>query len=94
MNGLHRGEIDHQSPLDCRTTGHIVPAPPHGDFKAAPACERQCINDVGGAGAAGDQRRALVDEAIMNAPCIIIAGCGRMQQLAGEAFGKLNNVLC
>jgi hypothetical protein len=42
------------------------------------------IDDIGRAGAAGDQGRPFVHQAVVDFPCILVAGIGRLEHLTAE----------
>jgi hypothetical protein len=53
-----------------------------GDLEAFVVGELDCGHDVGGVQAAGDGRRALVDEAVVDSPNLVVAGIVRSDDLA------------
>ena len=92
INAFHGRQIDHQAVVNRRSSCNIVSTTSHSDFKAELSAETQCIDDIGNPVAAGNQRRPPVDEAVMDAPDIIIARRGWLKQLAGIVFGKVADV--
>jgi hypothetical protein len=93
MDALHGRQIDQQAVVDRRSSCNIVSTTPDSDLKAELSAESHCIDDIGSPVAAGNQRRPPVDEAIMDAPGIIIARRGWLKQLAGKALGKLIDIV-
>ena len=47
------------------------------------------IGDVGEAAATRDQRRPLVDQAVMDPPRLLVARIARLEDLPGESLGQL-----
>jgi hypothetical protein len=63
-------------------------APAHGYSEPLVARQLHRINDIGHTAAARDERRPLVDEAVMNLPRDFVSGIGRTEELAGERSAK------
>ena len=91
VNALHRHQVDHQPTIDGGASRHVVAAAAHRHLQAQPACELDGIGHVGGAVAAGDQRGALVDQAVVDPSRVLIAAVRWLQQLPGEGGGGLGD---
>ena len=89
MNSLHWRQVEHHAAIDRSSARNVVTAATNRDFEAELAGEIDGIHDVGDAAAAGDQRRALVDEAVMHLPCNLVPGICRLQELPAERDFKL-----
>ena len=59
---------------------HVVAAAADGDFELQVARQLDGVDDVGHAAAARDQRRPLVDQAVMDFPGLVVAGVGRLEE--------------
>ena len=84
VNPPHRRQVDHQPVVDRRSSGNIVTSAPHRDFEAELIREPNRIDDIGRAAATCDQCRALVDQAVMDPPRLVIGRIGGLQQLPQE----------
>ena len=60
-----------------------------GELQVLAAGELHRGDDVRDAGSADDQRRPLVDHAVPDRPRLVVAGVGRGDELAPDAFAKL-----
>jgi hypothetical protein len=88
MDSLHRCEVDHQSVVDGCASGHIMTPAANRDLETELTPELDGVDNVGHAAAAGNQRRTLVHEAIMDPSRLIVAGIAGLQQLPRERVGK------
>ena len=86
VDSLHRRQIDHQAVVDRGAAGDVVAAAADGDLEAERARELHGIGDVGRPVAAGDQRRPLVDEPVVHAAGVVIAGIVGLEELTAEAL--------
>ena len=84
VDPFHLGEVDHQAAVRNRSTGHVVAPAPHGDLEACLTGKRDRVDDVGRAAAAGDERRPLVDQAVMNPSRVLVAVVSGLEQRPGE----------
>nr|WP_254453717.1 hypothetical protein [Siccirubricoccus sp. G192] len=84
MDALHQGQVEHQAALGRRAPRDIVAAAADGDLQPLVARQLHRIDDVGQAAAAGDECRALVDEAVMHLPGVLVARIARPQDLSHE----------
>jgi hypothetical protein len=58
-----------------------VTAAADGDFELLFARQFYRIDNIGDTAAASDQRRPLVDQAVVDLPRVVVAGIGRLQEL-------------
>ena len=79
----HAGEIDHHSAIAARVTGDRVAAAPHRDQQLVLAREVHGIHDIGGAGAADEQRRPPRMHRVEDR-LIRVAGVGRGQHVSPD----------
>jgi hypothetical protein len=93
MDALHRRQVDHQPALGRRAPGHVVAAAADGGFEPVVARQLHGIDDVGHAAAARDQRRALVDEAVVHPAGVLVAGIGRPEELSREDLRQVRGGL-
>ena len=84
MNALHRRQVDHDAPVDRRASRDVVAAAPHRNLQAELSRQRDGVGDVGGAAAASDQGRTLVDEAVVHTAHAVVVDVGRLKQLTTE----------
>jgi hypothetical protein len=84
----HWRQVDHHAAVDRRQPGHIVTAAADGDFELLLAGETDRIDDVGDAAAAGDQRRPLVDQAVVHLPRVLITGIARPKKSPVEGLAE------
>ena len=82
MDALHRGEIDHHPAVDGAVPGDVVTAAADGDLEIQRPRQLDGVRDVGGAMASRDQRRPLVDQAVVDASGLVVAH----RRLAAETF--------
>ena len=61
-------------------------AAPHRDVQVVLARQRESGHDVGGAGAARDERRPPVDGGVEDAPGVVVAGVAVAEQFAAKGF--------
>ena len=94
VDAFHRREVDHQTIVDGRASRDIVAPTADGDLEAEIAAELDGIDDIGHAAAAGDQRRALVHQAVMDPSRIVIARIAGLQQLPRECAGEFLRGIC
>ena len=88
VNALHERQVDHQAAVDRRAPRDVVTASPDGDFELSIARHLHGIGDVGQTAAAGDERRPLVDETVMDLPGFVITCVARAKELSGERAGE------
>ena len=67
-HALHQGEVDHQPVVAHRQAGKAVAAASDRHGEPDPASEADGVDDVGHAGAAGDERRVPVDRTVPHPP--------------------------
>ena len=68
--------------------GAVVPTAAHGEGEAVCAREGDGGDDVGHVDAAGDQRRAPVDHAVIDAAALLIGGVAGLNHLAAQASAQ------
>jgi hypothetical protein len=88
VNAFHQRQIDHQPIVYGRASGDVVTAAAHGDFEPARASEAHRICNVRHSQAPGDQRRPLIDKAVVNFSHIVIRRGTGLDKLAEECLGK------
>jgi hypothetical protein len=84
VDALHRRQVDHQSFVGDGLSGDVVAASAYGDLQSLLAAEVDRVDHVCGAKAAGDQGGSLVDEAVVDAPRLVVVGGAGTEDLAGE----------
>ena len=84
MDAAHRREIDHQAAVGRREPRDVVAAAAHRDLDAGVAAEVDGVANVGGVRATRDEPGALVDQAVVDAPGVVVAGCVGSEELAAE----------
>jgi hypothetical protein len=84
MDALHQREVDEKATVDGGPPRDVVTAPAHRDVERERPCKRQGIDDVGDAGAASDDRRIFVDQAVVHATAFVVAGVFALEELSGE----------
>jgi hypothetical protein len=89
MDALHERQVDHDAAVRHRPPRDVMPAAPDGDLQVAVAGQRDGIDDVGGATAAGDNCRPPVDQPVVDPPSLIVPGVARCEHLPREAGGEL-----
>ena len=89
VNSLHRGEVDHYPAINSGAASHVVASSANGDLEAKLLRNFDSIYYVRYATASYDEGRALIDEAIVHLPRILISRIGGCQQLSQEGLGKL-----
>ena len=88
VNALHERQVDHQAVVDRGATRDVVAASPDGDLELLIARQLHGISDVGQTAAAGDERRPLVDESVMDLPGFVITCLAREEEWSGERAGE------
>jgi hypothetical protein len=83
------GEIYQYPIVDHAASGDAVPAAADGQRQAILAREVYGVDHVGRAGRAHDNRRPLIDHAVVDLASFVIAGVLRAYQLAPEAHREL-----
>jgi hypothetical protein len=69
-NALHAREVDHQTAVGDRFPGDAMTTTAHGDQKVVFAAEANAYGDVGGTGAARDNRRTAGYPCVMNSAAV------------------------
>ena len=64
--------------------GDVVAAAAHRDLELQRPRQLDGVGDIRRAVAARDQRRPLVDESVVDAPRVVVAGIGRLKELTGK----------
>ena len=77
-------EIDHQTAIGGGSPGDAMTSAAHGDLEAGGATEIDGGNHIGGSSGSGDERRVLVDHAVVEPPCLVVAGVARSKEIAAE----------
>ena len=70
----HLGQVDHQAVVDRAVAGGVVASSPHRDLQVVLPAEGQRGGDVIGVDAAGDHRRAAVDQQVEAEPGPLVLG--------------------
>jgi hypothetical protein len=83
-----RREVDHQAPVGDGAAGDVVAAAADGDLEAGLAGEAHRGRHVGGAAAAGDDRRLAIDETVLHAARGVVAVVHGRQNDASERRGE------
>ncbi len=91
VDAFHRRQIDHHAAIDGRPSGHVVTAAADGDFEIERTRQLDRVSDVGRTEASRDERRTLVDQAVVHAAGFVVSRVGRLQQLSGECRGEFGN---
>jgi len=98
MDALHRGKVDHHAAIDRCAPRHIVTAAANGGLETEPLRNADSVGDVGHAATPGDQRRTLVDQAIVNPSGFFIGRVAWPEQLSrkcrAELSGSIHDVQC
>ena len=92
-DGAHRRQVDHDSVVAHRCSGHVVTTPSNGDLEVAVAGEADCRGDVGSATAAGDQSWSSVYGAVPQGACAVVVMVLRGDHGAPEA-GNVDRGWC
>jgi hypothetical protein len=92
MDAFHGRQIDHQAAVDRRPSGDIVPAAANCDLQIQRSRQLHRVGDIRRSGASRNEGRVLVDEAIVNAPRLVISRVGWFQQPAAERSGELSGI--
>jgi hypothetical protein len=90
MNTRHRRKIDHHAAVGRRTSRHIVTTPADGDLELLIARQSYRIDYVAYATAPRDERRALIDQPIVDPSCMFIVGISYLEQLSTEVRGEID----
>jgi hypothetical protein len=80
MDPFHGGQINDEAAIDRRAARDIMAPAAHGDFERQPPRESDSVHDIGYSPALRDQRRPLVDEAVMDAPGLVIRDVSRPEK--------------
>ena len=80
----HPRQVDHDTALGDSLAGDVVPAPSNRDLQTLGSGETHRVGDIGGVDASGDERRPLVDEAIVDGPRLAVTAIIRPDDLTGE----------
>jgi hypothetical protein len=72
----HRRQVDHQPVLDRGSACDVVTAASNGDFQIKLTRQVYDIGNVGHTPTTSNQRRPLVNQAVMNLSCLIVALVG------------------
>ena len=89
VDSLHRREVDHQPAVDGGMTSDVVPAATDRDLEIERPGNLHGIADVSNTTAACNQRGALVDEPVVNAPRVLVIRVCRLEQPAGKPGSQL-----
>ena len=81
---LHLGQVDHHGVVRDREPADVVTAAPDGDLVPATAGEAHRRGDVGCGPAAHDQRRAAIDQPVVDSPGVVVALIAGLQQPPAE----------
>jgi hypothetical protein len=82
-------EVDHQAAVGDRLAGDVLAAATDRDLESRVPAEVDRVDDVGGVVTSRDHRGMLVDQAVVDAPGLVVAGLARREDLAGERLPKL-----
>jgi hypothetical protein len=83
--------VDHHAAVDRGQARHVVAGAPDRDPELHRVGQVHGVYDVGETAAARDERRSLVDEAVVFEPRPIVRGIGGFQQLVPEGLGQLDD---
>ena len=72
-DALHPRRVDHQTSVANRLASDAVTAAPDRDEQVVLACKLHRRDNIGGAGATGDQRRPMVDHGVKDLARIVVA---------------------
>ena len=73
-DALHARQVEHQAAVTDGLAGDVMPTAPYRDEQVVLACELHRGDDIGRAGAAGDQRRPVVDQRVPDGAGLVVAG--------------------
>ena len=90
-DALHAREVDHQAVVAGAEAGAVVAAAAHGEGQAVLAGEVDGADHIGHIDAAGNQRRALVDHAVVDLARLLVVGVARLDQLAAHTCAEILN---
>jgi hypothetical protein len=88
----HEGQVDHEAPVDRGPACGIVPPAAHGNLETERAPEMNGVCNIGHAAALRDERRPLVNEAVVKPPGIVVRRIAGSEDAAGEAGGQVGDV--
>src|SRR5213076_611430 len=77
-------EVDHQTALGDGETGDVVSAALDRELEPVLTREVDGLDDVLGGARTDDRGRALVDQTVVDAPRLVVAGVAGLQNLRGE----------
>lgn len=92
-NALHGCDIDHQATVDGRSPGNVMAATANRRFEAQPLREVDGTGHVRRTATSRYQRRAFVDQPVVDPSRLVVVGVRGLQELAGERFGKFRRRL-
>src|SRR5262249_40364798 len=90
-HALHRAQVDHEGVVGDAQTREAVPAAAHRGRQAVRARELDRRDDVGDAGAAGNQAGTPVDRTVPDLPRLVVAGIVAADEVSSEACGELRD---
>jgi hypothetical protein len=73
---FHRRQVDHEAAIGDGLAGDVVATAADGHLEVAFAAEADGVDDVSHGVAPGDERRALVDEPVVDTACSVIGVIG------------------
>ena len=88
VHGAHGGQVDHEAAVADRVAGDVVAATPDGDLQSTLAAKAHRGLHVGGAEAAGDDGRASIDQAVLDAPGEVVSGIAGRQRIARQLLAE------
>ena len=95
VDALHEREVDHQPPVRDRLAGDVVAAAADRDLEALLPAEVHSVHDVRRVQTLRYHRRTIVDQAVVNAPGLVVAGITRNEDRPGERLPEqLDGVGC
>ena len=93
VDAPHLRQVDHQPAVGHGPAGDVVAAAAHRHLQPALAAEQHGLRDVGRPPAARDDRRPLVDEAVVDPAGLVVARLAGAEQPAGEPGRELRHPL-
>jgi hypothetical protein len=90
----HQGEVDYQAVVDGAVPGGVVAAATHRDLEGVLLRERQRRSHVLRVDAAGDRRRAPVDQEVEAEAHPLVLAVGGRQHVTGERVAELGEACC
>src|SRR5581483_12329637 len=82
----HEREVDQEAVIHRGSPGDVVAASLDRDLEAVLPAEADGLDDVRGGATARDERRSLVDQAVVHPPGFLVAGGAGLQQLTRKTF--------